>query len=86
MSSNRIENLANGGFFAAIIAYVLWRVTPNNIAVYCFYAGLLLSLITAVLAVVMMVKKTDGKAFTLHKVVLCLPLVWFLLVAIPNNT
>ena len=78
MNNSRIEQIANIGFFLSIILYVLWKVPPNTVAVISAYAGLVVSLITAILAVVMMVRKTDGRAITLHKIVLMLPLLWFL--------
>ena len=78
MNNSRIEQSANIAFFISIILYVLWRVTPYSIALVSGYAGIVVSLLTTILAVVMIVKKTDGKGITVHKIVLMLPLLWFL--------
>ncbi len=84
MNKNRIETAANIGFFAAIILYFVWRFTSYQTSITSGFLGLVVSLATAILAIVMIVKKTDGHGITLHKVVLCLPLFWFLLHQIPE--
>lgn len=82
MNNKQIELAANIGFFASVVLYVLCRVLPYSIALITAYGGLLVSLVTAILAIIMMVKKTDGKGITLHKIVLMIPLLWFMMNAV----
>lgn len=82
MTNEQIETAGNIGLLISVVLYVLWRVLPYNMALISAYAGLVVSLITAVIAVIMIVKKTDGKGFTLHKIVLMIPLLWFLMNAV----
>ena len=82
MGNKQIELAANIGLLASVVLYVLWRFLPYDMALIAAYAGIAVSLVTALLAIVMIVKKTDGKRITLHKIVLIIPLVWFLMNAV----
>lgn len=82
MGNKQIELAANIGLLASVVLYVLWRFLPYDMALIAAYAGIAASLVTALLAIVMIVKKTDGKRITLHKIVLMIPLVWFLMNAV----
>ena len=82
MNNKQIELAANIGLIASVVLYVLWRVLPYSFALIAAYGGLIVSLVTAILAIIMMVKKTDGKGITLHKIVLMIPLLWFMMNAV----
>ena len=82
MSNKQLELAANIGLLVSVVLYILWRFLPYSMAMIAAYAGIVVSFITAALAVVMIVKKTDGKGFTLHKLVLMIPLLWFLMQAV----
>ena len=82
MNNNQIELAANIGLIASVVLYVLWRVLPYSFALIAAYGGLISSLVTAIIAIIMMVKKTDGKGVTLHKIVLMIPLLWFMMNAV----
>ena len=82
MNNKQIELAANIGLIASVVLYVLWRVLPYSFALIAAYGGLIVSLVTAIIAIIMMVKKTDGKGVTLHKIVLMIPLLWFMMNAV----
>jgi hypothetical protein len=79
MNNKHIESAANIGLLASVVFYVFRPVVPYTTALIVAYIGFIISIATAALGVYMMVKKTDGKGITLHKIVLMIPLLWYLL-------